>query len=51
MTETLDAALESLRRDQFFRAMADAESTLRAQPDRWSQYVAERDTWLNADLG
>ncbi len=51
MTETLDAALESLRRDQFFRAMADAESALRAQPDGWDRYVAERDEWLNADLG
>lgn len=51
MTDTLDAALESLRRDQFFREMADAEVTLRAQPDDWSRYVAERDAWLNADLG
>lgn len=51
MTETLDAALEALRRDQFFGEMADAESALRADPDGWGRYVAERDAWLNADLG
>lgn len=51
MTETLDAALESLRRDQFYRGMAAAESDVRANPAAWSRYLAERDAWLNADLG
>lgn len=51
MTETLDAALESLRRDQFYRDMAAAESSLRAQPEAWTRYLAERDAWLRiADL-
>ena len=51
MTETLDAALESLRRDHFYRDMAAAESKLRASPEAWTRYLAERDAWLNADLG
>lgn len=51
MTETLDAALESLRRDEFYRGMAGAEQALRGQPDAWTQFVAERDEWLSAELG
>ena len=50
MTDTLDAALEALRRDQFYRAMAAAEAGLRADPDAWTDYLAERDAWLGADL-
>lgn len=51
MADTLDAALEALRRNHFYEAMAQAESTLRADPTRWAEYAAERDAWLNADLG
>lgn len=51
MADTLGAALESLRRDQFYQGMAAAESALRADPERWATYVAERDEWLNAELG
>lgn len=50
MTDTLDAALESLRRDVFYRQMADAESALRNDADGWARYVADRDAWLTADL-
>ena len=50
MTDTLDDALEALRRDQFYRSMAAAETELRADPDAWDQYLAERDSWLNAEL-
>ena len=49
MTETLDAALEALRRDQFYRDMAEAESSLRADPAHWAAHLAERDAWLDAD--
>lgn len=49
MADTLDAALESLRREQFYRSMADAEAALRAEPERWAAYVRERDEWLEAD--
>lgn len=50
MAETLDAALESLRRERFFEEMAAAEQRLRADPEAWTTYARERDAWLNADL-
>jgi hypothetical protein len=50
MADTLDDALEALRRDDFYREMAEAEATLRADPARWAEYVAERDAWLEPDL-
>lgn len=50
MADTLDAALESLRRQRFYEEMARAESRLQADPDAWATYVAERDAWLSADL-
>lgn len=49
MSDTLDAALETLRRERFYRQMRDAEAALRNTPD-WDSYVAERDEWLDADL-
>ena len=51
MTDTLDAALEALRREQFYRDMADAETRLRARPDEWADFVADRNRWLDTDLG
>ena len=51
MTDTFDAALESLRRDQFYRAMADAEARVHADPAGHAGYLADRETWLTADLG
>jgi len=50
MAETLDDALEALRRDEFYKRMAEAEQALRSDPAGWAQYTAERDAWLNADL-
>ena len=50
MADTFDAALESLRREQFYKDMADSQSLLRADPEAWSAYAAERDAWANADL-
>ncbi len=50
MAETLDAALEALRRDQFYRDMAESQALLRAEPAEWAAYIAERDAWLNHDL-
>lgn len=50
MAATLDDALESLRRDQFYEGMADAEQRLQSDPEQWADYVEERDSWLNADL-
>lgn len=50
MTDALDAALESLRRELFYRSMADAQAELHLDADAWAGYSAERDAWLNADL-
>ena len=50
MAETLDAALESLRRGRFYEEMATAEQQLRADPAAWDTYVRERDAWLNPEL-
>ncbi len=50
MSDTLDAALESLRRQRFYEEMASAESRLRTDQAAWAAYVLERDAWLNADL-
>ena len=51
LTGTLDAALESLRREDFFRRMSEAEDRLRSDPDAWAAYRDERDEWFDADLG
>ncbi len=50
MADTLGEALSALRRERFYRDMADAEATLRNDPEAWANYVAERDVWLNPDL-
>ena len=49
LSDTLDAALESLRRDLFYSQMAAAERSLRAGGE-WQSFVDERDEWMNADL-
>lgn len=49
MADTLDAALESLRRERFYQDMAAAERHLRADPEAWDNYTRERDAWLNPD--
>lgn len=50
MADTLDAALESLRRERFYAEMAAAEQLLRSDSAAWAAYVGERDAWLNPDL-
>jgi predicted DNA-binding protein len=50
LADTLDAALESLRRERFYEQMAAAEQALRADPAAWAVYVRERDAWLDADV-
>jgi predicted transcriptional regulator len=50
MADTLDAALESLRRERFYREMTTAEERLRAEPAEWKAYIADRESWLNRDL-
>ena len=50
LTDTLDDALEALRRSEFYASMASAEEELRADPAGWADYTAERDAWLLPDL-
>jgi predicted transcriptional regulator len=50
MADTLDAALDALKRTQFYEDMAKAEAMLRADPVAWAAYVSERDAWLNPEL-
>ncbi|CAN5720471.1 hypothetical protein BH24ACT15_BH24ACT15_30860 [soil metagenome] len=50
MADTLDAALEALRRRQFYTEMADTERRLRAETIGWTEYTDARDQWLNADV-
>jgi hypothetical protein len=50
MSATLDAALEALRRVDFYAQMAAAERELQKDPVQWAAHVAERDEWLNPDL-
>ena len=51
MADTLDEALEALRRQRFYEGMAAAEQELRTEPAAWEAYRREREEWLNADLG
>lgn len=41
---------EGLRRAVFFAQMAAAMRELREDPQRWEDYVSERDGWLDPDL-
>jgi hypothetical protein len=50
MSDTFDAALATLRREQFYVEMAAAETALRADPAALAAYRHDRDEWLNADL-
>jgi hypothetical protein len=49
MVDTLDAALESLRRVQFYEQMAHSETQLRADHEGWTAYRRERDAWLDVE--
>ncbi len=51
MADTLDAALDALRRAEFHRGMATAERALRDDPEAWADYERERDAWLLPELG
>lgn len=50
MADTLDAAMESLRRERFYEEMAASEQALRSDPEGWAAYVSEREAWLEPDL-
>jgi hypothetical protein len=46
---TLDTALKSLRRQQFYEAMEHAKAQLRSDPVAWDVYVRDHDAWLKPD--
>ncbi len=48
MIDTLDAALEALRRQDFFAAMERAEIEMRADSDAWNAYQGDARPWLDA---
>ena len=50
MTDTLDAALEALRRNEFYRLMADTELQLRSDAEAWAGFAHDRNEWLGAKL-
>jgi predicted transcriptional regulator len=50
VAETLDAALETLRREQFYAAMAAAEANIAAHLDTFASLFEERAAWLNPNL-
>lgn len=50
MADTFDAAMTALRRELFYQQMAKAETALQADEASWSDYVEERNQWLNAGL-
>lgn len=50
MAETFDAAMKALRRELFYEQMAQAETALQADESSWSEFVLERNQWLDAGL-
>ena len=45
LTDTLHDALEALRREEFFDAIARSEADLREDPVAWASYLAEAEEW------
>jgi len=50
MAETFDAAMTALRRELFYEQMATAETALQEDGASWSDFVTERNQWLDAGL-
>ena len=45
MTEVLDKALDAYRRKVFFEQMNAGYAALRADPEAWAEFEAERKAW------
>lgn len=43
--DVLHAAIDALERQEFLRGLSADYQRLRDDPDRWSQYLAERQEW------
>ena len=45
--DVLHAAIDALERQEFLRGLNEDYQTLRNDPERWEQYMAERRSWDN----
>lgn len=45
VVETLHSAIDALERQNFLRGLNEDYQRLRADPERWRQYVEERQEW------
>ncbi|MGC1207638.1 MAG: hypothetical protein WA880_06740 [Ornithinimicrobium sp.] len=43
--DVLHAAIDALERQEFLRGLAQDYQQLAADPERWEQYLAERQEW------
>ncbi|USQ81507.1 hypothetical protein NF556_07615 [Ornithinimicrobium faecis] len=43
--DVVHAAIDALERQEFLRGMSQDYQLLREEPERWEQYVAERQEW------
>jgi hypothetical protein len=43
--DVLHAAIDALERQEFLRGLGQDYQRLRENPERWKQYVAERQEW------
>lgn len=43
--EVLHSAIDALERQDFLRGLNEDHQQLRADPERWQQYLAERQEW------
>lgn len=43
--DVVRAAIDALERQEFLRGMSQDYQLLREEPERWEQYVAERQEW------
>ncbi len=43
--DVLHAAIDALERQEFLRGLAQDYQKLAADPERWEQYLAERQEW------
>lgn len=45
VVDTLHSAIDALERQDFLRGLNEDYQRLRADPERWRQYVEERQEW------
>lgn len=43
--DVLHTAIDALERQEFLRGLSDDQARLRADPERWREYLAELEAW------